>query len=149
MNRNLEVLHRGPASAGVLLIAKKHILLVKEKSSDKWGLPKGSIQKGETTGDCWRRELKEETQIDIDRYLYRITWSKVINRYVIYTVKLSIDDKTFDQLKTQESKSEEITQVKWMEINSISRKMFAQFNSTARTAIFDIPDLPLRSFRRE
>ena len=149
MNRNLEALHLKPTSAGVLLVAKHHILFVKEKSSDKWGLPKGSIQKDESKVDCWKRELKEETQIDIDLYKYRVIWNKRINRYIIYTVILSIDNETFNKMKTQESKSEEINQVEWIKIGEIPTNVYDSLNSTAWTAIFSINHPSSRSFRRE
>lgn len=149
MNRNFEVLHREPTSAGVLLVAKRHILFVKEKSSGKWGLPKGSIQSNESKAGCWKRELTEETQIDINHYPYRVIWSKTVDRYIIYTVILSIDDKTFEKMKLQESKSEEINQVKWIKADEIPENIYTLLNSTTRSAIFSITRSPLRSFRRE
>lgn len=42
---------------------KTKILLVQNKTSKKWGFPKGEIQQNETFIDACFRELKEETNI--------------------------------------------------------------------------------------
>ena len=49
--------------AGVLLHNGKKILLVCEKASKLWGIPKGHQEDNESYYDCWKRELKEETGI--------------------------------------------------------------------------------------
>jgi len=45
---------------GGLLMIQTH------KWSDKWGIPGGKIQRGETSEDALRREIKEETNLDIE-----------------------------------------------------------------------------------
>lgn len=45
-----------------------HLLLVRtHKWSNLWGIPGGKIKRGETCEDALRREIKEETNLDIDR----------------------------------------------------------------------------------
>jgi len=54
--------------AGVFLISNRSVLLVYQKQSGLWGIPKGHSNDRESIEDNWRRELREETGIDI-RYI--------------------------------------------------------------------------------
>lgn len=58
------------AGAIILDNAHKHVLLISTKCRDDsqashWGFPKGKRTKGESVHDCARREVLEETSIDI------------------------------------------------------------------------------------
>lgn len=51
--------------AGVLLRCKDDILLVLSPEG-KWSIPKGSLKQNETHQECARREMLEETGVDVD-----------------------------------------------------------------------------------
>jgi len=51
--------------AGALLLCKNKILIVQSRGK-KWGFPKGNILPGETLLMCAKREVKEETSMDVD-----------------------------------------------------------------------------------
>jgi ADP-ribose pyrophosphatase YjhB (NUDIX family) len=57
-----------------VLIENDCILLVRQSVTGgrEWSLPGGRIEAGETLGDCLKREIKEETglEVDIKRLLY-------------------------------------------------------------------------------
>ena len=56
----------------VLLKEGSGILLVRQNNRPFWVLPGGTLEVGESLPDCARREMKEETGLDvtIDRLLY-------------------------------------------------------------------------------
>ncbi len=54
------------ATCGMVFDRKKRILLVLKKDSEKWGLPTGTMEIGETLIECLQREICEETGINID-----------------------------------------------------------------------------------
>ncbi len=56
------------ATVGGLLIAESgELLLIRTaKWSDRWGLPGGKIDYGETMLDAYRREMREETGIEVE-----------------------------------------------------------------------------------
>lgn len=43
-----------------LIVHGEKILLIRERKVDKYGLPGGKLEEGESLRDCLRRELKEE-----------------------------------------------------------------------------------------
>jgi ADP-ribose pyrophosphatase YjhB (NUDIX family) len=44
----------------------EYIVIVLGKYSQKWGLPKGCLEKGESYAECAMREIKEETGLSLD-----------------------------------------------------------------------------------
>ena len=47
------------------------VFLIQHKHGRYWGFPKGHAEAGETPEDAAHRELKEETNLDIVRFLYK------------------------------------------------------------------------------
>ena len=54
-----------PAAAVALLDYGGHILLLRRKDNDKWTLPGGTLDFGESLTDCAIREVREETGLQI------------------------------------------------------------------------------------
>ncbi|WP_367873456.1 NUDIX domain-containing protein [Luteolibacter sp. Populi] len=67
-------LPRPVATVGALLqnAAGKLLMLRTHKWGHRWGIPGGKIRRGESTEDALRREVKEETNLDIDRIRFVI-----------------------------------------------------------------------------
>jgi phosphoglycolate phosphatase len=65
--RNFEETHFPLATVGGLIFnpAGDVLMIRTHKWSDLWGIPGGKIKWGETSDDALRRELKEETDLDI------------------------------------------------------------------------------------
>ncbi|NIM20332.1 MAG: NUDIX domain-containing protein [Candidatus Latescibacteria bacterium] len=60
--------HNPTPAAGVILIEDQEVLLVKRKYPPKvgmWTLPAGFVEADENARDCAVREMKEETNIDV------------------------------------------------------------------------------------
>jgi 8-oxo-dGTP diphosphatase len=54
-----------PAAAVALLDSDGNILLLRRKDNDKWTMPGGTIDYGESLTDCAIREVREETGLQI------------------------------------------------------------------------------------
>ncbi|MFT4416773.1 NUDIX domain-containing protein [Fredinandcohnia humi] len=52
--------------AAVILDNENRVLLQKRADVGLWGLPSGHVEKGETVRDAVIREIKEETNLDIE-----------------------------------------------------------------------------------
>ena len=55
-----------PAAAVALFDAEGRILLLRRKDNDKWTMPGGTMDFGESLGQCAVREVREETGFEID-----------------------------------------------------------------------------------
>jgi len=55
-----------PAAAVAIFDDENRLLLLKRKDNDKWTMPGGTMDFGESLADCAIREVKEETNLDIE-----------------------------------------------------------------------------------
>ena len=101
-------------SCGCIIIENNKVLVVQE-AEGHWGLPKGHVEKNETEVETAKREVKEETNLDVE-----IDSSK---RFVIkYNVKENVEKTvcffpakvTGGSLKRQVS---EIKNLKWLDFD--------------------------------
>lgn len=53
-------------STVLVLDARKRLLMMKRSDSGNWGVPGGAMELGETTEETARRELLEETGLEVD-----------------------------------------------------------------------------------
>lgn len=54
-----------PAAAVALFNSEGNILLLRRKDNDKWTMPGGTLDYGESLADCAVREVREETGLNI------------------------------------------------------------------------------------
>lgn len=106
-------------SCGGVIYRKFHgnieILLIKHINSGHWSFPKGHIEKGETEEQTARREIKEETGIDVVldttfRETVRYCPKKDVDKEVVYFLG---KPKQFEIIP----QAEEISDARWVEIN--------------------------------
>ena len=101
-------------SCGCVIINEGKVLLVKHNKGH-WDFPKGHVEEGETEEQTAIREVKEETNIDVEinsKYRY-------LNNYIIEDKQIEKDVILFVakpislEIKAQE---EEVSNVKWIDI---------------------------------
>jgi 8-oxo-dGTP pyrophosphatase MutT (NUDIX family) len=79
---------------GVLLFNKNllDLLVVYQKSSNKWGLPKGYMTEHELKNkeyfNCAKRELLEETGIDLRNHRHTKYGTFIINNKLFYVIEI-------------------------------------------------------------
>ena len=83
-----QFLNKRKEKAGVFIhdTAKNKVLLVQSRGN-LWGLPKGTIEYGETQKNCAVREVKEETGITITKQSF-LKETKIYNNSVYFYVKM-------------------------------------------------------------
>lgn len=54
-----------PAARAVIRDGEGRVLLVRRSDNGQWVMPAGSMELGESVMDCLRREVKEETGLDV------------------------------------------------------------------------------------
>ena len=107
------------AAGGVVKNKNDEILFIYRMK--KWDLPKGKLDKGETILDCAKREVQEETMVDVE------CKDKIVSTWHTYTRnKKYVLKKTtwfrmlcLDDSKMKPQKKEKIEKVEWMKKSTI------------------------------
>lgn len=107
-------------SCGCVIIDKNKVLLIKHKKGH-WGFPKGHIEKGETLKETAIREVKEETNIDVEiikekQYEMEYSPEEGIMKKVIFFIAKP----TSKEAKPQET---EVQKVEWVTIEEAIEKL--------------------------
>jgi len=98
-------------SCGCIIIEKGKVLLI-QQTKGHWGFPKGHVESGETEIETAKREVKEETNLDVEiDENKRYTMEYITDKGTLKQVVLFIARKTNGNEKYQES---EIKSMKWM-----------------------------------
>ena len=106
-------------SCGALVFRRFHgnteLLLIKHANGGHWSFPKGHVEAGETEIETAMREIKEETGIDVIidpsfREVISYSPKKDTQKDVIYFIARAQNYDYTPQV-------EEISQIKWVEIN--------------------------------
>lgn len=98
-------------SCGAVII-KNNKVLVLQQVAGHWGFPKGHVEKGETEVETAIREIKEETNLDVEinekyRYTEEYSPAEGITKEVVYfTAK-----QTGGSIEAQE---EEVKKIEWL-----------------------------------
>ena len=111
-------------SCGCIVIENNKVLLVQQRKGN-WGFPKGRMEKNETECETAIREVKEETNIDVEiedinkKYIDTYFTKKNVSKEVVFFLAKRIGG----EIKPQEK---EIQNVEWVDlleaINRITMK---------------------------
>ena len=108
-------------SCGCIIINERKEVLLIHHNAGHWDFPKGHVEEGETEVDTAKREVKEETNIDVEvnekyRYTLRYSPKEDIMKEVVYFLARNINDNS-------EAQIEEVSEVKWFKYNEAIEKV--------------------------
>lgn len=100
-------------ACGCIIIKNNKVLLIKQ-TSNQWGFPKGHVEHDETEEETAKREVKEETNLDVEidlnkRYEMFYTTDKGKYKQVV----LFLAKKVSGEMQKQES---EIKEIQWFDL---------------------------------
>ena len=107
---------RKEKSCGCVVINDENkILMIRSKNEGIWGFPKGHVENGETEIETAIREVKEETNIDVEilennRFIMNYIIKDTIDKEVV----IFIAKKTSDNIIPQQ---EEVSEIRWFDID--------------------------------
>jgi len=124
-------MHKIIAAGGIVTNTEGKILMIFRR--EKWDLPKGKLDKGETIAQCAVREVEEETGLKdillgdfllITEHQYQDPWLKteVIKETHWYRMKITKEQKLIPQTE------EDITDIRWVnreELNECLQHTYA------------------------
>ena len=128
-------------SCGAIVYRRFHgnieILLIKHVNSGHWSFPKGHVEGDETELETARREIKEETGLDVildQTFRETVSYSprRDTQKIVVYFLALA---RNYDFV----SQEEEIAEIRWVDIVRAARMLTYENDKTivnkARAAI--------------
>lgn len=108
-------------SCGCIVINEKDEVLLIHHNAGHWDFPKGHVEDGETEIQTAMREVKEETNLDVEvneKYRYTTKYSPKgdVIKEVIYFLAKNIHNNKQAQL-------EEVSEVKWFKLDEALNKI--------------------------
>lgn len=102
-------------SCGCIVMNEKNEILLVHHNQGHWGLPKGHMEEGETEVETAIREVKEETNIDVEvnekfRYTQIYSPKENVMKEVVFFLAKNVSDNGAPQL-------EEVNEVRWFNFN--------------------------------
>jgi 8-oxo-dGTP diphosphatase len=105
------------ASVGVIITNSDEKILLLEhflRPGSGWGIPGGFIEHGEQPEQAVRRELREETGIELENI--RMLRVRTLSRHIEFLFRAESNDKA-------EVKSREISSLDWFEVDKMPAEM--------------------------
>lgn len=102
-------------SCGAIIFNNKNEVLLIQQNSGNWGFPKGHMEKGETEIQTAIREIKEETNLDIqidNSYRYELSYlqREDMTKTVVYFVATLTNENKQVQIQEKELQNYKWTQ---------------------------------------
>ena len=109
-------------SCGAIIFNDKNEVLLIKQNSGNWGFPKGHMEKGETEVQTAIREIKEETNVDIEineNYRYELSYlqREDMTKTVVYFVAKEINN---NKIKLQDI---ELQNYKWTKPEEVANTL--------------------------
>ncbi len=124
-------------SCGVIIVNEDKVLLIKTTNND-WGFPKGHTENSESEIDTALREVKEETNLDVEiiknkKYLISYNPKENVYKEVVYFIGII---KNHNEINLQ---PEEILEYQWVPMAKVSDFLsFSNIKELYKEALQDI-----------
>jgi mutator protein MutT len=124
-----------PSCYGIILYENK-ILLTDVKSTGKYTLPGGAIEPGETREQCLKREIWEETGIEVEigenvffeeKNFY---YDPTDEAFQVFAFVFLCQPKTFELTNDNNVSDDESNKPEWVEISKLDQDSFQIFGTT-------------------
>jgi 8-oxo-dGTP pyrophosphatase MutT (NUDIX family) len=127
-------------TAGIILLHGERILLVLQRVTRKWGLPKGGKLENEDLLTCALRELYEETGVHLSRN------DMYLGRKRIEYINCFVFEANAEYLPKSMYNNEEIIRARWFNISDLKKlnRNCSVKNWVKRTDIFSLLQVNIR-----
>lgn len=123
--------------AGALILSNdlKNCLMVFQKSSKLWGIPKGQREKKEDSFMCMLREVREEIGLNLNHIKFEILGNIVMYKEsCIYIIRLCLDILPILSPPFEEgNENHEISKIEWVKLKDCFKR---KNNSITRNALY-------------
>lgn len=119
-----------PKGAAVLIVNNGRVLSVRRGNSDKWGLPGGKLEIGETTSEAAVRECAEETGVVLERNKGQLIYGGICNADHLSKKEFWVDAYLYELPENGKAHTMELENiVDWLEPEDfLARSSFPEFH---------------------
>lgn len=101
-------------------------LRVSEHGEGTWGFPGGHLEEGETWEECSKRELTEETNLEIEKHIFTAVTNDIFDDKHYVTIFMRCEYEGGDIIVKEPNK---MIDWKWFEWDSLPENLFYPINN--------------------
>lgn len=124
--------HRFRVSVSALIFEGEHVLLAHRRAIDWWNLPGGAVDAGETLDEALRREVREETGLEVEVGQLVGVYSKPLKQEVVLSFRCQISGGTLGALA-----DDDIDESRYFAVNNLPTRTLPKHRQRVMDALLN------------
>lgn len=138
----LDNAHCFRVSVSALIFEGEQILLAHRRAIDWWNLPGGAIDPGETVSEGLRREVREETGLEIEVGQLVGVYSKPLKQEIVLAFRCQVTGGTLGVIN-----DDDIDESRYFPLNKLPTRILPKHHQRITDALLNQPHTLLRDQR--
>jgi 8-oxo-dGTP diphosphatase len=140
--QKLDTTHCFRVSVSALIIENEQVLLAHRRAIDWWNLPGGAIDPGETVAEGLRREVREETGLEIAIGQLVGVYSKPLKQEIVLAFRCQVTGGTLGA-----TEDDDIDESRYFPVQHLPARLLPKHRQRIADALLNQPQALLRDQR--